>query len=36
MFHGGDSVRQSWMLVVVWGATAVLVATFAKSFRRAR
>jgi membrane protease YdiL (CAAX protease family) len=35
MFHGSDSVRQSWMLVVVWGTTAVLVALFAKSFRRA-
>jgi membrane protease YdiL (CAAX protease family) len=33
MFHGSDSVRQSWMLVVVWGATAVVVALFAKSFR---
>jgi membrane protease YdiL (CAAX protease family) len=36
MFHGSDSVRQSWMLVVVWGTVAVLVAVFAKSFRRAR
>ena len=33
MFHGSDSVRQSWMLVVVWGTAAVLVALFAKSFR---
>jgi uncharacterized protein len=36
MFHGSDSVRQSWMLVVVWGAASVLVALFAKSFRSAR
>jgi membrane protease YdiL (CAAX protease family) len=36
MFHGSDSVRQSWMLVVVWGTAATLVAVFAKSFRRAR
>jgi membrane protease YdiL (CAAX protease family) len=35
MFHGNDSVRQSWMLVAVWGAAAVLVAVFAKSFRGA-
>jgi len=36
MFHGSDSVRQSWMLVVVWGTAAVLVALFTKSFRKAR
>jgi len=36
MFHGSDSVRQSWMLVVVWGTVAVLVSIFAKSFRTAR
>ena len=33
MFHGSDSVRQSWMLAIVWGAAAILVALFAKSFR---
>jgi membrane protease YdiL (CAAX protease family) len=36
MFHGSNSVRQSWMLVIVWGTAAVLVTLFAKNFRRAR
>jgi len=34
MFTGADSVRQSWMLVVVWGAAAALVVLFARGFRR--
>jgi RND superfamily putative drug exporter len=34
MFDGDDSVRQSWMLVVVWGLAAVLVVRFASGFRR--
>ena len=34
MFHGSASVRQSWMLVIVWGTAAMLVTFFAKSFRR--
>jgi uncharacterized protein len=34
MFHGGDSTRQSWLLVIVWGTAAVLAVLFAKSFRR--
>jgi hypothetical protein len=25
MFSGDDSTRQSWMLVIVWSAAAVLV-----------
>jgi uncharacterized protein len=36
MFKGNDSTRQSWLLVAVWATTAVLVAVFAKSFRRSR
>jgi uncharacterized protein len=36
MFHGSDSVRQSWMLVIVWATAAILIALFAKSFRRSR
>lgn len=33
MFEGADSVRQSWMLVIVWSAVAALVAVFARGFR---
>jgi len=33
MFDGADSARQSWMLVVVWSAAAVLVAVFGRGFR---
>ena len=36
MFHGSASVRQSWMLVVVWAAAGVLVALLARNFRRAK
>lgn len=34
MFTGDDSVRQSWMLVVVWGTAAALVVLFERGFRR--
>jgi len=34
MFSGNDSTRQSWMLVIVWSAAAVLVVTFGRTFRR--
>ena len=33
MFDGDDSVRQSWMLVVVWGVAASLVVLLARGFR---
>jgi uncharacterized protein len=33
MFEGDDSVRQSWMLVVVWGVAAAFVVLFARGFR---
>jgi hypothetical protein len=33
---GGDSVRQSWMLVLFWSIAAVFVVFFAPGFRRAR
>jgi membrane protease YdiL (CAAX protease family) len=36
MFDGDDSVRQSWMLVAVWGVAAALVVRFGAGFRRAR
>jgi uncharacterized protein len=36
MFHGSDSIRQSWLLVLVWGTTATLIVLFAKSFRRSQ
>jgi uncharacterized protein len=36
MFHGRDSTRQSWMLVVVWGAAAALVVAFGRGFRSRR
>jgi membrane protease YdiL (CAAX protease family) len=36
MFDGDDSTRQSWMLVVVWGAAAALVVLFGRGFRKAR
>jgi membrane protease YdiL (CAAX protease family) len=36
LFDGDDSVRQSWMLVLVWGAAAVLVVLFARGFRRSK
>ncbi|MDQ3866355.1 MAG: CPBP family intramembrane metalloprotease [Actinomycetota bacterium] len=32
MFSGADSVRQSWLLVLVWGIAAALVASFARGF----
>jgi membrane protease YdiL (CAAX protease family) len=34
MFTGSDSVRQSWLLVLVWGVAAALVANFARGFQR--
>jgi hypothetical protein len=34
MFTGADSTRQSWLLVLVWGAAAVLVAVGVRGFRR--
>jgi membrane protease YdiL (CAAX protease family) len=34
MFTGADSTRQSWLLVVVWGVTAVAVAVGVRGFRR--
>jgi hypothetical protein len=34
MFTGDDSVRQSWLLVIVWSVAAALVVFFAGSFRR--
>ncbi len=34
MFTGADSTRQSWLLVLVWGLAAVLVANFARGFHR--
>jgi len=34
MFTGADSTRQSWLLVLVWGAAAVLVVLAARGFRR--
>jgi hypothetical protein len=33
MFTGPDSTRQSWLLVLVWGVAAFLVANFARPFR---
>jgi membrane protease YdiL (CAAX protease family) len=36
MFSGSDSVRQSWMLVVVWGMVATAVAVLAPGFRERR
>jgi uncharacterized protein len=36
MFTGKDSVRQSWMLVIAWAITAVLVVSFGRTFRRPR
>jgi len=35
MFTGADSTRQSWLLVLVWGLTALAVAACARGFRRA-
>jgi membrane protease YdiL (CAAX protease family) len=34
MFDGDDSVRQSWMLVIVWAVGATLVVLFGRGFRR--
>ena len=34
MFDGSDSTRQSWMLVLVWGAAAVVVVLRHREFRR--
>ena len=34
MFDGSDSTRQSWMLVIVRSAAAVLVVRFGRTFRR--
>jgi uncharacterized protein len=34
MFEGADSTRQSWMLVVVWGAASALVIRFGRGFRK--
>jgi membrane protease YdiL (CAAX protease family) len=34
MFTGKDSVRQSWLLVVVWGVAAALAARLSRVFRR--
>jgi membrane protease YdiL (CAAX protease family) len=34
MFTGADSVRQSWLLVLVWGIAAALIANFTRVFRR--
>ena len=36
MFEGDDSVRQSWMLVIVWSVAAALVVLFARGFRAPR
>ena len=36
MFTGKDSVRQSWMLVIAWAITAVLVVFFGRTYRRPR
>ena len=36
MFTGKDSVRQSWMLVIAWAITAVLVVCFGRTYRRPR
>jgi membrane protease YdiL (CAAX protease family) len=36
MFTGADSTRQSWMLVVVWGAAALLVVVCSRVFRAGR
>ncbi len=36
MFTGKDSVRQSWMLVIAWAITAVLIVFFGRTFRRPR
>jgi membrane protease YdiL (CAAX protease family) len=33
MFAGGDSVRQSWLLVLVWGTAAALIVLFTHGFR---
>jgi membrane protease YdiL (CAAX protease family) len=35
MFDGGDSTRQSWLLVVVWGIAAAVVVRYARGFRTA-
>lgn len=35
-FDGSDSVRQSWLLVLVWGAAAALIALRAPGFRAHR
>jgi uncharacterized protein len=35
MFEGDDSVRQSWMLVLVWSVAVGLVVLFARGFRKA-
>lgn len=35
MFDGSDSTRQSWLLVLIWGAAAALIACFARDFRAA-
>ena len=34
MFTGADSTRQSWLLVLVWGVTAFVVANFTRVFRQ--
>jgi hypothetical protein len=33
MFDGADSTRQSWLLVLVWGVAAFVVANFTRALR---